>query len=204
MSDPDPHRTVVRSYALVFKIERKLFRIDRWRLPLPGGVEVRAILYGVSILLGMLIASRLPGIGLLLGLLPAPLHWGLIPGGLTFVLLKLQIEGRAPHRVLASLISWYFSEHLITAGGKADRPRIDAPIDTIWIVPDWRAPRYRTAEITGPTCVVCRYPVQARIACNRHGEEVGDMHLINPNYRRIAVRRNTFQVPSGRKLVFDT
>ena len=204
MSDLDSHHTVVRSYALVFKIERKLFKIDRWRLPLPGGLEVRAILYAISILLAMLIASRLPGIGLILGLFPAPLHWGLIPGGLTFILLKLQIEGRAPHRVLASLISWYLSEHLITAASKADRPGVNAPIDTIWIVPDWHAPRYRTAEITGPTCVVCRYPVQARITCNRQGEEVGDMHLINPNYGRIAVQRNTFQIPPGRKLVFDT
>lgn len=203
MSDFDSHHTVVRSYALVFKIERKLFKIDRWRLPLPGGLEVRAILYAIGILLGMLVASRLPGIGLLLGLLPAPLHWGLIPGGLTFILLKLQIEGRAPHRVLASLASWYLSEHLITAASKADRPGISAPIDTIWIVPDWHTPRYRTAEITGPTCVVCRYPVQARIACNRQGEEIGDMHLIKPNYERIAVRRNTFQIPPGRKLVFD-
>jgi hypothetical protein len=204
MADTDSQPTVVRSYALVFKIERKLFRIDRWRLPLPGGLEVRAILYATTILLGMLIVSRLPGFGLLLGVLPAPLHWGLIPGGLTFVLLKLQIEGRAPHRVLASLTSWYFSEHLITASGKADRQRVHAPIDTIWIVPDWQAPRYRTAEITGPARVVCRYPVHARVACNSHGEEVGDMHLLDPNYGRIAVRRNTFQVPPGRKLVFDT
>ncbi|HEY7933508.1 MAG TPA: TcpE family conjugal transfer membrane protein [Solirubrobacteraceae bacterium] len=203
MPDIDSQQTVVRSYGLVFKIERKLFKIDRWRLPLPGGLEVRAIVYAVTILLGMLVASRLPGIGLILGLLPSPLHWGLIPGGLTFVLLKLQIEGRAPHRVLASLISWYFSERLITATSKADRPGLHAPIDTVWILPDWCSGRYRTAEISGPTCVVCRYPLQARVACNRHGEEVGDMHMVNPNYQRIAVRRNTFEIPAGRKLIFD-
>lgn len=36
MPDNDSQHTLVRSYGLVFKIERKLFKIDRWRLPLPG------------------------------------------------------------------------------------------------------------------------------------------------------------------------
>jgi hypothetical protein len=203
MSDTDSQHILVRSYGLVFKIERKLFKIDRWRLPLPGGLEIRAIVYGASILLGMLVLSRLPGIGLILGLLPAPLHWGLIPGGLTFVLLKLQIEGRAPHRVLASIISWYFSERLIAGTNKADRPIAYSPIQTIWITPDWRASRYSPATIHGPTLVVCRYPIEAHMAVNRRGERVGDLHLAKPNYRRIARGRNTFEIPAGRKVVLE-
>jgi hypothetical protein len=203
MPDNDSQHTLVRSYGLVFKIERKLFKIDRWRLPLPGGLELRAIVYGAAILFGTLIASRLPVIGLALGLLPGPLHWGLIPGGLTFILLKLQIEGRAPHRVLASMISWYFSKRLIVSCGTADRPVALAPIQTIWITPDWRSPRYRPARIHGPTLLVCRYPIEARMALNRRGERVGDLRLTNPHYGRLAHGRNTFDIPAGRRVVLD-
>lgn len=203
MTDTDSNHTFVRSYGLVFKIERKLFKIDRWRLPLPGGLEIRAIVYGASILLGMLALSRLPIIGTLLGLLPAPLHWAFIPGGLTFVLLKLQIEGRAPHRVLVSVVKWYFSERLIAGGGKADRPAVHMPIHTIWVTPDWHAPRYRPATIHGPTMVVCRYPIEAHMALDRQGARVGDLCLRNPNYERIAHGRNTFEIPRGRKVVLE-
>ncbi|HEY7891224.1 MAG TPA: TcpE family conjugal transfer membrane protein [Solirubrobacteraceae bacterium] len=203
MADSDSQHTLVRSYGLVFKIERKLFKIDRWRLPLPGGVEIRAIVYGAVILLGMLLLSRLPGLGLLFGLLPAPLHWALIPGGLTFVLLKLQIEGRAPHRVLASIVSWYFSERLIAGAQKADRPRSHTPIQAVWVTPDWRAPRYRPAKIHGPTLLVIRYPIEAHMALNRSGAQVGDLRLRNPNYRRLAHGLNTFEIPAGRKVVLE-
>jgi TcpE family len=203
MPETDSQHTLVRSYGLVFKIERKLFKIDRWRLPLPGGLELRAIVYGATILFGMLIASRLPIVGLALGLLPGPLHWALIPGGLTFVLLKLQIEGRAPHRVLASMISWYFGKRLIVASASADRPVALAPIQTIWISPDWRSSRYRPAEIHGPTLLLCRYPIEAHMALNRRGERVGDLRLSNPNYRRLAHGRNTFEIPAGRKVVLE-
>jgi hypothetical protein len=203
MPDTDLQHTLVRSYGLVFKIERKLFKIDRWRLPLPGGLELRAIVYGATILFGMLIASRLPLIGLALGVLPSPLHWGIIPGGLTFVLLKLQIEGRAPHRVLASLISWYFGVRLIVAAGKADRPISQAPVQTIWIAPDWRCSHVRPATIHGPTLLVCRYPIEARMAMNRRGEHIGDLRLTNPNYKRLAHGRNTFEIPAGRKVVLE-
>lgn len=203
MANSSSQHTVVRSYGLVFKIERKLFKIDRWRLPLPGGVEIRAIVYGGVILLGTLIVSRLPGLGDILGLLPAPVHWALIPGGLTFVLLKLQIEGRAPHRVLASLVGWYFSERLIAGAGKADRPQVHAPIQTIWITPDWRTPRYRQATIHGPTVMVCRYPIEAHMRLDRRGRQIGDLRLRNANYQRMAHGRNSFEIPAGRKVVIE-
>jgi len=35
----------VRSYRSVFRFERRLYRFDRWRLPVHGGVRLRALLW---------------------------------------------------------------------------------------------------------------------------------------------------------------
>src|SRR5262249_27722777 len=36
---------VITSYRTVFRYERRLYRIDRWRLPAPAGVPLRSLLY---------------------------------------------------------------------------------------------------------------------------------------------------------------
>lgn len=201
---PSDHRVVIRSYALVFRMQRKLFKIDRWRLPLPGGLELRAIVYAILVLLGDLIISRLVLIGPLTGELPAPLHWAILPGLVVFVLVKLEVEGRPPHRVIASLLCWWVKPKHFVGLRPALPPGIRAPIQSLSITPDWRGSRYRPADIHGPTTVICRYPANAQVRLDRHGEPHGnEMYLTDVSYHRLALDCNAIEIPAGQRLVIQ-
>ena len=195
-------RVVIRSYALVFRMQRKLFKIDRWRLPLPGGLEIRAIVYAIVVLLADLVLSRVVLIGPVTDKLPAPLHWAILPGLVVFVLVKLEVEGRPPHRVIASLLAWWVGSKYFIGRLPAARPGPRAPIQTLWITPDWRGSRYRPAAVDGPTTVVCRYPANAHVRLDRNGRPKGNaMYLDEASYDRLALEGNTIEVPAGQRLV---
>jgi hypothetical protein len=199
---PSDRRVLIRSYALVFRMQRKLFKVDRWRLPLPGGLEIRAIVYAIVVLLGDLIVSRVALIGPITNKLPAPLHWAILPGLVVFVLVKLEVEGRPPHKVIASLLGWWVRPKYFIGLSHAVAPGIRVPIQTLCITPDWRAARYRPAEIHGPTTIVCRYPANARIPLNRHGEPKGNtMYLTNPSYERLVLEGNAIEILAGKRLI---
>jgi hypothetical protein len=215
MSLDDRGRVPIRSYRVVFRLERRLVKIDRWRLPFPYGIEVRALIYGAVVYLAMLVLSRLPLSGALLGLLPAPLHWGLLPLGISFALTKLRIDGRAPHRVLVAALRWAFApRHL--AGLRPCPPAgfTFAPLGDVWFRPDWRAPRYRRALITGPANVTLRYPatVQATRSARQRlrGGEVGIGRgeiaaarlVVHADAPRPMFTGRTIHIPRGGRVVF--
>jgi len=200
---------------VVFRLERRLVKIDRWRLPFPYGIEVRALLYGAVVYLAMLVCTQLPLSGTLLGLLPAPLHWGLLPLGISFALTKLRIDGRAPHRVLVAALRWALApKHL---AGLRPCPPIGstfAPLGDVWFRPDWRAPRYRRALISGPASVTLRYPatVLARRSVRQRlrGEEVGTGRgeiaagrlVVRADAPRPMFTGRTIHIPDGGRVVF--
>jgi hypothetical protein len=164
MAFDDHGRVPIRSYRVVFRLERRIFQVDRFRLPFPYGVEVRALAYAVVVYLAVLVLSGLPALGLALGLLPTPVHWGLLPLGVVFAMLKLRIDGRPPHRVLGSLIRW--AAHPKHLAGLRPCPRAGVtftPVAELWMRPDWRAPHYRRAVIRGPARVTLRYPATVEV-----------------------------------------
>lgn len=159
MSFDDHGRVPIRSYRLVFRLERRIFEVDRFRLPFPYGVEVRALVYTAVSYLCLALLSSLPLLGMLLGLLPAPVHWGLLPVGLVFALVKLRIDGRPPHKVLAALLRWAARpKHLAGLRPCPSAGSSFTPIDELWFRPDWRACTYRKAVVKGPALVTLRYP----------------------------------------------
>jgi hypothetical protein len=203
MSDrPSDRRVLIRSYALVFRMQRKLFKIDRWRLPLPGGLEIRAIVYAVIVLLGDLALSRVVLIGPATNELPAPLHWAILPGLVVFALVKLEVEGRPPHRVLSSLLGWWVRPKYFIGLRPATRPGAQVPIEVLSATPDWRSSRYRPSVINGPTTIVCRYPANARVPLNGRGEPAGnEMYLGEPSYERLVLEGNAIEIPAGKRLI---
>ena len=54
---------VIRSYRRVFEVDRRIYRVDRWALPVPGGVPLRAVGYFAAALLAVIAAGELPGTG---------------------------------------------------------------------------------------------------------------------------------------------
>jgi hypothetical protein len=97
-------KVVIRSFRLVFdRGYRRLFKIDRYRLPFAYGLPILGILYAALVALALVLAARLPVAGPALAALPPPIHWVAIPVGLSMVMLHWRPDGLTPH---AALWAW--------------------------------------------------------------------------------------------------
>jgi hypothetical protein len=93
----------VRSYRRVFDLERRIYRVDRFRLN-PSGVPVRGVVYLLAMSLSTLVASRLPLAGQLMQRVPWFLRYLALPGLTTMVLTVVRIEGRPFHLAARALL----------------------------------------------------------------------------------------------------
>src|SRR3954462_1448213 len=97
----DSGKLVIRSFRLVFdRGYRRLFKIDRYRLPFAYGVPRLGIVYTALVALGLVCAGKLPIAGPALGALPPPVHWVALPAGLAMVMLHWRPDGLKPHVAL--------------------------------------------------------------------------------------------------------
>jgi len=88
----------IRSYRRVFNVDRRIYRLDDWTLPVPGGVPLRAIAYFAGTLLAVLIARQLPLLGAALGALNPPLRYLVLPLLIATLGSQIAPDGRAAHR----------------------------------------------------------------------------------------------------------
>ena len=150
----------VQSFRVVFALERRIHRIDRWRLPLPYGVPVRALGYGAAVLVAIVAVYRLPVTGALLGILPAPIRFVLLPGFAAFALDRARVDGRPAHNYLIALLRHRLRPRHLAALRPARAPgHEDRFVDEIPFVPDEYAPTYRSARVRGPIELKLAYPV---------------------------------------------
>src|SRR3954447_14635148 len=89
---------VIRSYRRVFEVDRRIYRVDRWALPVPGGVPLRAVGYFVTALLVVIAAGSLPGVGALVGGVSAPLRFVVAPLAVAVLGTQAAPDGRVAHR----------------------------------------------------------------------------------------------------------
>src|SRR5919109_1152954 len=89
---------VIRSYRRVFEVDRRIYRVDRWALPVPGGVPLRAVGYFAVTLIALIVAGSLPGIGPLVGALSAPIRFVVVPLAVAVLGTQAAPDGRAAHR----------------------------------------------------------------------------------------------------------
>jgi hypothetical protein len=83
-------RVVIRSYRRVFQVDRRIYRVDRWALPVPGGVPLRAVGYFAAT---VLLAAVLP-----LGILSPPLRYVVVPLAVAVLGTQAAPDGRTAHR----------------------------------------------------------------------------------------------------------
>ncbi len=154
----------LRGYRRVFRIERRLFRFERWRIPYPHGVPLRGIGYFLVLELGVLALSRLPLLGALIGLPnPAVSYLGLPMAG-AFLAMQVRIDGRPPHHVLASLL--HFSLHPRSLAGLSACPRPGEEVlalKEVAVAFDARESFGVRGRIKGPATVTFRYPASVRV-----------------------------------------
>lgn len=171
MSEGTDERTAgraVRSYRDVFTLERRLFRIDRWQIPLRGGIEVRAIVYAIACYLLLLFARAIPPIRLAHDLLPGAIGWVVLPLAAALALARFRPDGRVPHHAAASVARWALSARRL-AGLRPERARAHALTDhRVVVVGDFRDAHHPIAgSVCGPALVTVRRA--ARLTGDRRG-----------------------------------
>src|SRR3954468_21538998 len=111
----DDNKITLRSYRLAFDIERRLHRVDRFRIPVPYGIPLTALGYAAAGLLVVLVLRQLPATSTLLAVLPLPIQLILLPGAASFLLCRVRPDGRPAHEaILAWLVHRATARHLVT------------------------------------------------------------------------------------------
>lgn len=156
----DQQSLQIRSFRVVFDLERRLHKIDRWRIPLPYGVPVRGLVYGIAALCAVLIAARLPLAGALVALLPGPVRYAVLPAAVAYALTQLRVDGRPAHRAL-----WALGRHALAprrlVAFRSTPAAGTVTFGGVGLAHDERAARYRPAEVRGPVTLRLRYPARA-------------------------------------------
>jgi hypothetical protein len=206
-------RARVRSYrAVLDDVERRIYRVDRWRLPSPHGVSVRACLYAITAFAAGLIAGRVPLLGLLLGALPPSLRLVAVPVGAGAALAAWHPDGRAPHHALRGL-----ARHLAAPRTLSGLRRTAAagaelvPLDEVALAAG-DGPGYRAGVVKGPARVLLRYPARIELEGVRRSASADPAEAmraaralgVSPLGGRVRAmpRAKELVVPAGREVRF--
>src|SRR4051795_3891275 len=118
----DSGKVVIRSFRLVFdRGYRRLFKIDRYRLPFAYGLPILGIVYTVLGALALVVADELPIVGSALAALPPPIHWVAIPVGLSVVMRHGPPDGLPPHAALWAWLEAAFTVRDLSCWQPAER-----------------------------------------------------------------------------------
>lgn len=153
----------LRSYRRVFRIERRLYRVEDWRLPLPGGVPLRALAYFCVAEVCVLVLAALPGTGHLLSLLPVEWRYGIVPIGCAMAGWWASPDGRPAHRFAATWLRTQLRRRRCRAG-RAVRPegeRLELAYD-LPVRSSAPGARLVRARLRGPAQLVLSDPMAVR------------------------------------------
>jgi hypothetical protein len=151
----------IQSFRQCFQLERRIHRLDRWRLPMPYGLPVRGIAYCAGLLLAVLILGRLPVLGAFLGSMHPAIRLVVVPIAGAYALMTLRIDGRAAHIVGIAWLRMRCEPTRIVAF-RGTPARAVHTLGTITLAPDERSPRLRPGVVEGHGRIVLRYPVDLK------------------------------------------
>jgi hypothetical protein len=161
-------RLVIRSYRRVFEVDRRIYRVDRWALPVPGGVPLRGLGYFIATLLFMLLGGRLPGLAPLLELLSAPLRYVVVPLAVAVLGTQAAPDGRSAHRFAWDWLRLRMRARRRCAGRvvppEGEPVSWDGALATCW---DAHGTTLLRARVRGPARVTFKVPVRFGGAGNR-------------------------------------
>ena len=157
----------LRSYRLAFEVERRLHRIDRFRIPVPYGIPLRGIAYGVVALMAVLWCRAIPVLGDAESLVPWPVRLLVLPTSAAVALCRLEYDGRPAHEAALARALATLRPARVAAFEAARRASADA-LDDVVLAPDERGATYRSGNVVGAGQVAFRSPVKAR----RRGRDI--------------------------------
>jgi hypothetical protein len=158
MSD---NKLILRSYRLAFEVERRIHRVDRFRIPVPYGIPLVALGYWAVVMVVFLVAGALPVLGTLLSALPWPLRLILLPGLVTRALCHKRADGRPAHEAITAYFTFLLStKHLV---GLAVAPHEDGHLDALAVAGDEHGARFPRGVVRGPCTVLLRRPARVEV-----------------------------------------
>jgi len=192
---------VVRSYRLVFRRRWRIFRIQGWRIPLPGGLELRLLGYWLACLALSFALSALPLLGPLLRLAPSSLRLIALPLAAAWLLNRSELDGRPPHRALLGLLLWRLRARSLAGLRRTPPPGSELiPLGRLVLAPDLSSSRPPAGEITGPARILIRYPLRIE-RLRRPGR---NHWRALPTAAPALHRGRTLEVPEGVRLSLES
>jgi hypothetical protein len=186
---------LIRSYRLVFRRRWRIFRIQGWRIPLPGGIELRLLGYWLGALALIAAFGSLPVFGSALSSVPASLRLLAMPLAVAWLLCRWEVDGRPPHRALAGLLWWRLRPRELAALRRVPAPGSEfAPLGAVVAAPDLGTSSYPCGRVQGPARLLLRYPVRAEAAAR-----VWRLHQVGS---RPLHSGKVVEVPRGHKVLF--
>jgi hypothetical protein len=158
MSD---NKVTLRSYRLAFELERRLHRIDRFRIPVPYGIPLVALAYAAAVAIGLVVIGSLPLVGALLGVLPWPVRLILLPGVITRALCHRRADGRPAHEAIVACMMFLLRPRRLVGLERA--PTRDVDLGVVAVAPDERSAGYRAGVVRGTGAVLLRCPARLEL-----------------------------------------
>lgn len=202
----------LRGYRRVFRIERRLYKFDRWRIPYPHGVPLRGIGYFLAVEFGVVVASRLPAVGALVALWGPLISFLGLPLLGAFVLMQGLVDGRPPHHALASVIGWCLGPRDLAGLEPCPRRGTEiVPVSELTVAFDARESFPVRGRVRGPARLTFRYPAEVRAEGAPPWVRDPERRLERARRYRIRRRRGAapmlrgkvVSVPEGREVVIE-
>jgi TcpE family len=151
----------IRSYRRVFEVDRRIYRVDRWALPVPGGVTLRGLGYFAATVLLVVVLDGLPGIGELIGALSPPLRFVVLPLAVAVLGSQAAPDGRAAHRFGADWLRFRLRARRRSAGRAVVLEGEPVPWHGVLAVRwDGHAARLLRGRVRGPAKITFAVPVR--------------------------------------------
>jgi hypothetical protein len=100
----------IRSYAGAFARDRRIYRIDRWTIPVPGGLPLAASAWFATLALAMLALGQLPVVGRATSVVGWPAAVLVGPGALAAVLTRPTVDGRSVPSLAVAAARWHLDQ----------------------------------------------------------------------------------------------
>lgn len=146
--------TIIRSYRRIFHVDRRLYKIQEWTIPVPGGIPLLAVGYFAVTLLAVLIIGVIPGLGELMALLSPPLRYVVLPLAVAVLGTQVAPDGRKAHRFAGGWLALRVRRRRRSAGRAVALDQEPHPWQaTLAVARDAHGPQLRAARISGPAIV---------------------------------------------------
>ncbi len=203
---------VIRSYRLVFRRRWRIFRIQNWRIPLPGGLELRALGYWLAGVAALAMAGHVPVPRSPARAPPASLRLGVLPIAAAWALSQPGRSTAAAHTApCAGLVTWRLRPRSLAALRRCPRAgELAFAQPTVTVAADLRSPAYPRGRLRGPARVLLRYPVAVRAEGARGGGRTRGERIAAARRWRLRAtgagplrRGRVVEVPAGREVIFE-